>query len=187
VRSMLPMMFIVALIGAPFIGFIAQMATKVFHTSQSGTSLLVTAQGVGAVIAGTLIGTLSHRFGIRKVMVGAVALFGPTIALYGLAPHIALAAVGVALAGGAYMACISSFSSITQQSAPPELRGRALTLNNFVLGFAYPLGLFIEGPLADATSLRAVTVGSGILLMAILIIGRIVRPRHTEPIALAIN
>jgi MFS family permease len=187
VRSMLPMMFLVALIGAPFIGFIAQMATKVFHSDQSGTSVLVTAQGIGAVIAGASIGALTHRFGIRRVMVGAVTFFGPAIALYGLAPHIALAAIALALAGGGYMACISTFSSITQQSAPPELRGRALTLNNFILGFAYPLGLFIEGPLADATSLRAVTVGSGVLLVSILLVGRVVRPHHTEPIALAIN
>jgi len=187
VRSMLPMMFLVALIGAPFIGFIAQMATKVFHSEQSGTSLLVTAQGVGAVVAGASIGGLTHRFGIRRVMVGAVSLFGPAIAVYGLAPHIAIAAVAVAIAGGFYMACISSFSSITQQSAPPELRGRALTLNNFVLGFAYPLGLVIEGPIADATSLRAVTVGSGVLTVAILVVGRVLRPHHTEPIALAIN
>jgi MFS family permease len=187
VRSMLPLMFMIALIGAPFIGFIAQMATRVFHTQQSGTSLLVTAQGVGAVIAGVLMGNLTHRFGMRRTMLGAVTFFGPAIILYGLAPNIALAAVGVALAGGGYMACISSFSSITQQSAPAELRGRALSLNNFVLGFAYPLGLFIEGPLADATSLRTVTVGTGVLTIAILIGGRLLRPRHTDPIAFAIN
>jgi len=187
VRSMLPIMFIVSLIGAPFIGFIAQMATRVFHSDQSGTSLLVTAQGVGAVIAGASAGALTHRFGIRRVMVGAVVLLGPVLVLYGFAPHIAVAAVTVALVGGVYMACLSSFSSITQQSSPPELRGRALMMNNFILGSAYPLGLFIEGPIADATSLRAITVGSGVLLVGIVVIGRMLRPRHTEPIALAIG
>ncbi|MCU1364944.1 MAG: arabinose efflux permease family protein [Ilumatobacteraceae bacterium] len=187
VRSMLPVMFMIALIGAPFIGFIAQMATKVFHTEQSGTSLLVTAQGVGAVIAGASMGALTQRFGMRRTMIGAVTFFGPAVAFYGFAPNIVVAAIAVALAGGGYMACISSFSSITQQSAPAELRGRAMTLNNFVLGFAYPLGLFIEGPLADATSLRAVTVGSGLLTLGILVVGRLLKPRHTEPIALALS
>lgn len=187
VRSMLPVMFLIALIGAPFIGFIAQMATKVFNTEQSGTSLLVTAQGVGAVIAGASIGSLTHRFGMRRTMLCAVVSFGPAIIAYGLAPNIIFAAIGVALAGGAYMACISSFSSITQQSAPPELRGRALSLNNFVLGFAYPLGLFIEGPLADATSLRAVTVGTGVLTLGILAVGRLLKPQFTEPIGLALS
>ncbi|MEO7397045.1 MAG: MFS transporter, partial [Ilumatobacteraceae bacterium] len=187
VRSMVPLMFVVALVGAPFIGFIAQMATKVFDSDQSGTSLLVTAQGVGAVIVGASMGGLTHRFGLRRTMVGAVSALGPVLVLYGAAPHIALAAVAVALAGGAYMACISSFSSITQQSAPPELRGRAIAVNNFILGFAFPLGLFIEGPLADLTSLRAVTIGSGVVTGGVLLIGRVLRPRHTEPIALALS
>ena len=65
--------------------------------------------------------------------------------------------------------------------------GRALSLNNFVLGFAYPLGLFIEGPLADATSLRAVTVGTGVLTLTVLGVGRLLRPRYTEPIGLALS
>ncbi len=187
VRSMVPLMFMVALVGAPFIGFIAQMATKVFGSDQSGTSLLVTAQGIGAVIAGGSMGALTHRFGLRRTMVGAVAALGPMLVLYGAAPSIGLAAIAVAFAGGAYMACISSFSSITQQSAPAELRGRAMSVNNFILGFAYPLGLFIQGPLADLTSLRAVTIGSGVLTSALLILGRVLRPRHTAPIALALG
>lgn len=187
VRSMVPVMFAVTLIGAPFIGFIAQIATRVFHTKQGGTSLLVTAQGVGAVIAGASMGSLTHRFGLRRTMNGAVILFGPALVVYGISPNIVAAAVALAFTGAAYMACISSFSSITQQSAPSELRGRAMSVNNFILGFAYPLGLFIEGPLADATSLRAVTVGTGVLLVAALVLGRLLRPRHTEPIALALS
>ncbi|MEO6124977.1 MAG: MFS transporter [Ilumatobacteraceae bacterium] len=187
VRSMVPLMFLTSFLGAPFIGFIAQMATHVYNSDQSGTSLLVTAQGVGAVIAGASMGALTHRFGIRTITVGAVALFGPALVLYGAAPNIVLGAVGVALAGGIYMASISSFSSITQQSAPAELRGRALSVNNFILGFAYPLGLFIQGPLVDATSLRAVTIGSGVLTVGVLAIGRLVKAGNTEPIKLAIN
>ncbi len=187
VRSMVPVMFAVSLIGAPFVGFIAQIATKVFHTKQGGTSLLVTAQGVGAVIAGASMGAVTHRFGMRRTMVGAVCLFPPALVLYGASPNIVVAAFALALTGGGYMACISSFSSVTQQSAPAELRGRAMTVNNFILGFAYPLGLFIEGPLADATSLRLITIGSGVLLIATLGLGRLLRPRHTEPIRIAIS
>lgn len=187
VRSMVPIMILTSLVAAPFIGFIAQMATKVFDSDQAGTSLLVTAQGVGAVIAGASMGAVTHRFGLRRTTVGAVVLIGPALMLYGAAPHIGLAAAAVAFAGGAYMASISSFSSITQQSAPSEIRGRAMMVNNFILGLAYPLGLFIQGPLADLTSLRAVTIGSGALTLGVLIAGRLWRPQHTRPISLAIN
>jgi MFS family permease len=186
-RSMLPLMFLVALIAAPFIGFIAQMATNVLGLDENGTSVLVTAQGIGAVVAGASMGAVTLRLGIRRVTVYGCTLIGPALVLYGLAPTLVLSAVALAVVGALYMVCISSCSTITQQSAPPELRGRALTLNNFILGFAYPVGLFIEGPIADATSLRAVTVGSGVLLVFILGALRVVRPRHTEPIALALN
>lgn len=187
VRSMVPVMIAVTFITAPFIGFIAQMATKVFHTKQGGTSLLVTAQGVGAVIAGASMGALNNRFGLRRTMVGSTCLLAPALVIYGASPNIAVAAIALAFTGGAYMASLSSFSTITQQSAPAELRGRAMAVNNFILGSAYPLGLFIQGPIADATSLRAVTVGSGLAFAAVLGIARLVSPRHTAPIGLALG
>ena len=187
VRAMAPIMIAVTLVAAPFIGFIAQMATKVFNTKQGGTSLLVTAQGIGAVITSTLMGAMCNRFGARRTMVGAITVLTPALVLYGASPNIALAAVALAITGGAYMAALLSFSAVTQRSAPPELRGRAMAVNNFILGAAYPIGLFIQGPLADHSSLRAVTIGSGIVLAAVLLVGRIVSPRHTDPIHAALG
>ena len=187
VRSMVPLMIAVTFITAPFIGFIAQMATKVFHAEQGGTSLLVTAQGVGAVVAGVSMGALNKRFGLRRTMVGATCLLAPALVSYGVSPNIATASVALAFTGGAYMASLSSFSTITQQSAPPELRGRAMAVNNFILGSAYPLGLFVQGPLADSTSLRAVTVGSGFVFAGVLVVGRVASARRTAPIGLALG
>ena len=90
-------MIVVTLVAAPFIGFIAQMATKVFNTRQGGTSLLVTAQGIGAVITSTLMGAMCNRFGARRTMVGAITVLAPALVLYGASPNIALAAVALAL------------------------------------------------------------------------------------------
>ena len=187
VRAMVPLMVTVAFFGSPFIGFVAQMATKVFGSAQGGTSLLITAQGVGAVVAGASMGHLTHRFGLRNVTIGWVTALGPALMLYGVSPHLWLSAAALAVCGGCYMGCISSFSSITQQSAPDELRGRALIINNFVLGFAYPLGLMIQGPLADSTSLRAVTIGSGVAILAVLLLRRLVQEGSSDPIATALS
>lgn len=185
VRAMVPLMVTVAFFGGPFIGFLAQMATKVFDSAQGGTSLLIAAQGVGAVVAGASMGHLTSKFGLRNVTIGWVVALGPALVLYGASPNLWVSSVALAVCGGCYMGCISSFSSITQQSAPDALRGRALIVNNFVLGFAYPVGLMIQGPLADATSLRAVTIGSGAAIFAVLLVRRLVQPGFTEPIASA--
>jgi len=183
VRAMVPIMLTTVLVASPFIAFIAQMATNVFDSDQGGTSLLVTAQGIGAVVAGASMGSLSERFGLRRVLVGAVVLLAPSLALYGAAPNIWVAAAALVLTGGCYMASLSSFTSVTQQSATSEVRGRAMVVNNFALGAMYPLGVLVQGVVADATSLRSVTIGSGVLLAGIALAVRALRPRHTDPIA----
>jgi hypothetical protein len=60
----------------------------------------------------------------------------------------------------------------------------ALIANNVVLGAAYPLGVLVQGVMADATSLRTVTIGSGLVLGACALMLASIRPRHTVPIAL---
>lgn len=181
-RAMVPLMVAQVLIAAPFIGFIAQMATNVLDHDQTGTSVLVTAQGVGAVIAGASIGAFSSRFGLRAVLLGAIALTAPSLVLYGAAPNIVVSAIGLMFVGGCYMACLSACTSVTQKAAPPELRGRAMAVNNFVLGAAYPLGLLIQGEIADRTSLRTVTIGSGIALAVTVAAMFALRPARTRPI-----
>jgi MFS family permease len=181
-RAMVPLMVVQVLIAAPFIGFIAQMATNVFDEGQNGTSVLVTAQGIGAVVAGASMGGLSSRFGLRAVLLGAILLSAPCLIFYGAAPNLWVGAVGVMLLGGCYMASLSACTTVTQKSAPPELRGRAMAVNNFVLGAFYPLGLLIEGEIADRISLRAVTIGSGVALAGAVGLLFLVRPSRTQAI-----
>src|SRR5436190_850738 len=92
VRAMVPVMVVAVFLGSPFIGFIAQMATNVFDGDARSTSLLVTAQGVGALAAGMMLGSMSARFGVRRIMAVAVMTFGPALVLYGLAPSLPVAA-----------------------------------------------------------------------------------------------
>ncbi len=184
VRAMVPIMALTVFIAAPFIGFIAQMATNVFDADQSGTSLLVTAQGVGAVVAGGALGSVSARFGVRAFLVGSIVALAPALVAYGLAPNLWLGAVALVVTGGGYMAALSAFTSVTQRSASSAERGRAMVINNFLLGAAYPLGLLVQGAIADRWSLRAATTGSGVAL-GIVAAALLLAPRRlTEPIAM---
>lgn len=182
-RAMVPLMVIQVFVTAPFIGFIAQMATNVLGRGQTGTTVLVTAQGVGAVAAGASIGPLAHRWGLRRILVGSIVLCAPALVAYGAAPNLALAAGGLTVLGGAYMASLSACTTVTQKAATPELRGRAMAVNNFVLGSCYPIGLLVQGFAADRTSLRVVTIGSGSALAAALGLAFAIDPARADPIA----
>jgi MFS family permease len=167
-RRMLAVMVAVVLIASPFIAFVSQMATNVFDGEASATSLLVTAQGVGAVIAAFTLGSVSARLGLRRLMVAASLVLCPALVLYGYAPQLWLAAVMLAFVGLTYGWAFTSFAGVAQQVAPDDMRGRVLAVNMFVLGLGHPVGTLVQGLLADVTSLRAVTAWSGVLLGGVL-------------------
>jgi predicted MFS family arabinose efflux permease len=164
-RRMLAMMIATILVAAPFIAFVSQMATNEFDGDSSATSLLVTAQGIGAVTAAFTLGGLTKRFGVWRLMTGAVLLLGPTLVLYAASPRLWIAAVCLAGIGLLYGYAFTSFAGVAQQSAPDEMRGRVLAVNTFVLGLLYPLGTLVQGVLADLVGLRWITGASGITLL----------------------
>ncbi len=163
-RRMIPMMVLTMLIGAPFVAFVSQMATVVFHGDERSTSLLVAAQGVGAVIGAFTLGWATHRFGLWAVMAGSIGVFSAALVLYGSAPALWVAAIGVAGCGFGYGSSFTTFAGLSQQAASDDMRGRALAVNTFILGALYPLGALAQGWLSDRFGLQTVTVGSGVLL-----------------------
>ncbi len=175
-RVMNTTMCVNTLIAAPFIGLIPAMVRLVLHGGKGVNSVLVTAQGVGAVIAGLTIGGMIAKRGVRPVMMTTIVTTGVGLVLYGLAPNIWLMAPALGIVGMAYMASLSSFSTVAQMRAPTELRGRVMSVNNAVLGLLYPAGLIVQGLLADRVGMREVTVGSGAVLLAALLVRRVLQP-----------
>jgi predicted MFS family arabinose efflux permease len=166
-RSMLVLMVATIAIASPFIAFVPQMATNVFGGGSNATSLLVTSQGVGAVVAAFTLGSVSRRFGLARVSLLALAGLAPALVLYGSAPGIWLAVPALAIVGLTYGYAFISFVGVAQEAAPEALRGRVLAVNSFVLGVLYPVGALVQGQLADVVGLRCVTIGSGVLLFVV--------------------
>ncbi|MEP7114695.1 MAG: MFS transporter [Ilumatobacteraceae bacterium] len=163
-RRMLVVMVLTIGVASPFIAFVSQMATNVFHGDARSTSVLVTAQGVGAVAAAFTLGSVTKKFGVTNVMFGGVGILCPALLAYGLAPRLWLAAPMLTLIGLCYGYAFTSFASVAQQAAPDEMRGRVLAVNFMVLGIMFPVGTLIQGQIADAIGLRWTTAGSGVVL-----------------------
>jgi len=181
-RAMSTVMCINTVLAAPFIALIPAMVNQVLEAGKGANSVLVVAQGIGAVVAGLVVGSLVSRWGMRGTMVGAVSAMPIVLVLYGLAPNLALMATALTFVGGFYMLSLSSFSTIAQTLSPPPQRGRVLSINNAILGVMYPLGTVIQGWLGDRVGLRQVTVGAGVTLGAVLVVGRLTRPGFTASI-----
>jgi predicted MFS family arabinose efflux permease len=170
------------LVAAPFIALIPAVVSKVLHAGRAANSALVTAQGVGAVLAGVALGSVISRFGLRRTMLGTMGALAPALVLYGLAPNLALMLPALALVGACYMGSLSTFSTIGQTKAPPEARGRVMAINNATLGVLYPIGAIVQGALGDRFGLRTVTVVAGVAMAAGMLAVRFVRPGFTAPL-----
>jgi MFS family permease len=182
-RVVIQTMSLNTLLAAPFIALVPAMAIKVLGSGKNGTSVLVTAQGIGAVAAALAIGPLGVRHGMRWIMVRSVGLVPVALILYAVAPNLPLSAVAILVVGALYLASLSCFTTIAQQRAPSEFRGRVLSVNNVILGTLYPIGATVQGFLADRFGLRAVTAGSAIVMLMVLGAVRVFRPGATLAVA----
>jgi len=187
IRVSLVFMAITMLLAAPFIALLPAMAIKVYEGNEVTTAALVTAQGIGAVVAALSLGRLADRVGVRRMLIGAVSALPPALFAYALAPVLGLTLVTLVVLGAVYLTTLSSFTTIAQQRAPDHLRGRVLAINMVAMGVLYPVSALVQGRLADQLGLRVVTAASAVTMAAVLLGARLVRPHLTRPLDLPLG
>jgi MFS family permease len=187
VRTALLLLAVTSVLVSPFIGLVPAVAVKVFGAGASATSTLVTAQGIGAVLAAVSAGSLAARFGTGRVLTGAVLAVGPVAAFYGLSPTLGLGGgasegafrltvAALACLGFVYLLVLSGTSAVVQLRTPRPYRARLASLFMVVLGAGYPLGLVVHGWLGDRFGLPVVTAVFGMALPLVVLSARIAAP-----------
>jgi MFS family permease len=161
---------------APFIGLIPVMVENELGGGKGAVGWLITGQGLGAVFTGVVFGSLSARFGVRRIMVGALTLAPIALILYAASPTWWVAVGPIVALGSLYFFALSSFTTVANLRAPSELRGRVLSLNQVVLGSVYAVSLNVEGQLGDRLGLRRVLIGGALISLFVLVVVRIVWP-----------
>src|SRR5262249_20003331 len=168
-------------LAAPFIALVPAMAGQVLGNEKTGTSVLVTAQGIGAVCMAFVLGPLVARYGARRVLVATMGVRPFALTLYAFAPTLALSVLSLFFAGAFYRGALSTFTTVAQLRAPANIRGRVLAVNTVILGALYPLGAVVQGKIADSIGLRETTFGAAALMAVWLVLVRTGRPRGLPP------
>lgn len=164
-RAAIALISVVALLGSPFIGLVAAMAIDGLHRRAGGPAVLTTAQGIGAVLGALALAPMARRFGQQRVVSVAVTAFSISLILYGLASTLPEAAGAIFFVGGTYIWVLSGLNTVVQLRAPEAMRGRILSLYMMALGTIYPIGLILQGAIAQHIGVRTMTVISGVLVL----------------------
>ncbi|HEX2275240.1 MAG TPA: MFS transporter [Acidimicrobiales bacterium] len=167
---------VTAFLLSPFIALIPAVALKLFDAGDTGTSVLVTAQGVGAVAGALAQAPLAQRFGRPRVLTADLVVLPLVVTLYALAPNLVLAAAALVALGAAYIGILSGLSTVVQLRAPAAYRARIFSLWMVALGVIYPIGSVAQGALGDRLGLRVVTAGCAGAFLALVLATRALRP-----------
>jgi MFS family permease len=167
---------VTALLLSPFIALIPAVTVKLFAGGEGATSLLIGAQGVGAVAGALSLASVARRYGHRRVLVANLLVLPFLLAAYAAAPTLAVAAVVLVAVGGCYVNVLSGLGTVVQLRAPEALRARILSLYMVALGTVYPLGAVLQGALGDRLGLRTVTAAGAAVYLVVLVVAGLSRP-----------
>jgi MFS family permease len=181
-RSAIGLIGVVALVASPFIALVPAMAIVGLHLGSHhrgsvGTSVLVTAQGIGAVAGVLVLPGLARRIGRARMLVIALFLLPVLLTGYALSPTLWVAALALLLVGAGYITVLSGLNTVVQLRAPEAARGRVLSLFMLSLGTLYPIGAVVQGAVADHHGVRVVTVAGALVLLAVLAVIALARPQ----------
>jgi hypothetical protein len=116
------------------------------------------------------------------VLSGVLWGLPPALVVYALMPNIVLASAAIFVVGFLYLGALSSFTSIAQLRAPAAVRGRVMSLLMVLLGSFYPIGALLQGAIAEEIGLRATTAGAALIMLAVLVVAKIVRPQFADAV-----
>ncbi len=176
-RAAIFLIAVVALVGSPFIALVPAVAIEGLRGGAGSTSVLLTGQGIGAVLGALALAPVAMAFGRGRLLMRALYAFPVALVCYGLAPSLTVAAFAIVVVGATYIAVLSGLNTVVQLRAPEHARGRVLSLYMMALGTIYPIGAIVQGSIANVVGIKTVTVASGIVLAVVMMAIMVARPR----------
>lgn len=166
VRVLLTLVIVSGLFGLPYNVLLPVFARDVLRVGESGLGFLMGASGLGAVIGALyLAGRTSHRRS-GPVVATAIAMFGLGLIGLGLSRSFALSLVCLTVVGGAMIVQMATSNTLLQLTAPPEMRGRVVSLYLMAFSGSAPFGALLGGAMARAIGAPRTVLAGGAVCVA---------------------
>ena len=159
-----------AFLGLPLLTFLPVITKDVFHQDVGLYTKLMTCSGAGAVTGALVVAWLGKNQYMGRMLLIFLALFGAAMAGFSLSRNIYLSAAILFCGGSLLVMCFSLTTSLAQLLAPPELRGRVVSIYMVAFRGGSPLGGLASGWLVtQVDSAPTVLMVNGIALTLVAI------------------
>lgn len=185
IRTTLLITVIFNLLGFAYIALVPVIGERWLGLSAALIGILMSAEGVGALIGAGLVGAIATPPRFTRIYAGGTMLFLVAIAGFALSRSfgVSLALLflsGIGIAGFAVMQ-----STLTFLTAPPHLRSRLMGVLTVAIGTG-PIGMLAVGWLAEAIGAPDATlllIGTGALSLVVLLLLNLDYLRIRDPAA----
>ncbi|MBP8272609.1 MAG: MFS transporter [Sphaerotilus sp.] len=150
-------LFAVLLGGAT--ALLPMFAKDILHTGPWGLGLLRAAPAAGALVVSVWLARRPLQRRVGRTLIGAVAVFGLCLLVFGLSRSFWLSLLALMASGGADMVSVVVRQTLVQLGTPDAMRGRVSAVNSIFIGASNQLGEFESG----ATAALLGPVGSVLL------------------------
>jgi MFS family permease len=154
IRTMLILLMVISLVGAPYSTLMPIFASDILHGTFYGNAntqgLLMAATGVGAVLGAIFLASRRSVLGIGRIVAVASAAFGAGLVAFGLSTNFYLSVLTLVWAGCGMMIEMAGTNTFLQTIVDEDKRGRVMSFYTMAFMGMGPFGALVAGGLAHA-------------------------------------
>jgi MFS family permease len=140
-------------------------ARQVLRAGPAQLGMLFSAIGAGAVVGALIVASLGDMRFKGRLVFGSILLWMAALAAFGLSESLRVAVPALFLLGAAQNTAGATTITLLQTRVPPDMRGRAMSLNTLLIMCVRPMGDFPAGVVIAGLGLRPT------VLLSVLIVG----------------
>ena len=177
-RILLILFAVVGVFGWSYSVLMPAFARDVLNVGQARYGVLLSANGIGALLGALTVATVGSQRNRRVLVLGGLWFFSAMLVLLAWVHNYYLALLLLALAGWGMLLFFSTTNTLLQTGASDEMRGRVMGIWTLVFGGTTPLGGLEAGAVSHYLGVRwAVTIGALVCALAALVVFLVVRQR----------
>lgn len=188
IRAILLLLALVSVAGMPYTVLMPVIAERTLGGGPHTLGFLMGATGVGAVVGALRLASRTSVLGLGRIIPRAAALFGLSLAAFGLSRSLLLSLVVLVPAGFGFMMQMASSNTVIQTLVREDMRGRVMAFYAMAFIGMMPFGSLFAGAIASRIGAPWTLVcGGAICLCGAIFFGsrlpelrEIVRPIYVE-------
>lgn len=146
------------------------------HGNEIDFGLMLGSFGVGSIVAALMISRIRRRIGTEAVLGGATIAFAMAQIDFAMATELAWALPATFVAGGAWVAALTTINVAMQMRSPDNILGRCLSIYQAITFGGMAIGAWFWGAMADWRGLPFALGFAATFLLVSLVILRFLAP-----------